>query len=564
MKISIRNIRTVVAALVCGSIFAACSDMFETDSTSVIYEEGNGLQSPNDSLYSVMGLLYQTQRLGEKYVLLGELRGDLMQATTDADIDIQDISNFEASSSNVYRNVYDYYQVINNSNYAITRMDTSLTEFQTKVMLPEFAQLKTIRAWVYWQLALVTGTVSWIEEPILSLEGSVADYPQVNQEQLAKLLIEDLKPYLGVRRLNYGDVDGMQSAAAFIPIELVLGDLYLFLNQYENAASMYFRYIDEFDLVMSLSYRNTWTDPTRTSVSVGHIGNWGYSRETITSLLYSSLPTAYHPLLIRMTYNDRPFLVPAPTFVESMSKASFLLANVGVNNITGYFEGDMRGQIVPASGSVMPSAYGAITLNESLNTYITKYWYGTTTSVSGTDPENDALGGLHLLRAIPIYRIPHVYLRLAEALNRLEKPTMAFAVLKYGLNNATLGNPLRVNPEELKGEVYTDGFMDAKYADNYGSVVRGRGYGMVYDEEGFIIPECATLEDSIQYVEDYIMDEMAAETCFEGNRFFDLLRVARHRGEYPAYMARKVAVRFGEDAEVMENKLMNEDVWYLK
>lgn len=107
-------------------------------------------------------------------------------------------------------------------------------------------------------------------------------------------------------------------------------------------------------------------------------------------------------------------------------------------------------------------------------------------------------------------------------------------------------------------------------ADNVGTATRGRGNGIPYDNEFYIIPDfntetsTGTLEDSILFVEDCIVDEMAAETCFEGNRFFDLLRVARHRNQYPAYMAKKVSKRFGENAERMEQALMEEERWYMK
>ena len=74
----------------------------------------------------------------------------------------------------------------------------------------------------------------------------------------------------------------------------------------------------------------------------------------------------------------------------------------------------------------------------------------------GSDPENEALGGLYLQRTLPLYRVSHVYLRLAEALNRLGKPTMAFTVLIYGLNATTIENHNRVKQSERKGEIYTD------------------------------------------------------------------------------------------------------------
>ena len=123
-------------------------------------------------------------------------------------------------------------------------------------MIPEFAQIKVIRAWTYWQLALLCGEVSWIETPVLDLEASLKDYPQKNQEQLAELLIEDLKPYIGVRDLNYGSVDGLNLDKVFIPVDMLLGDLYLFLNQYADAATAYYRLIKERELTVTAMYRN--------------------------------------------------------------------------------------------------------------------------------------------------------------------------------------------------------------------------------------------------------------------------------------------------------------------
>ena len=69
MKMNIKNMKTVWGAWICLGLLVptACSDMFETDSTSVVFESGNRLDSPNDSLYSIMGILAQIQKLGDRY-----------------------------------------------------------------------------------------------------------------------------------------------------------------------------------------------------------------------------------------------------------------------------------------------------------------------------------------------------------------------------------------------------------------------------------------------------------------------------------------------------------------
>lgn len=262
MKTFIKNyMKAVGVVCACMAAFPACTDMMETDSTTVGFEEDNRLDSPNDSLYSVLGILSQVQRLGDRYVLLGELRGDLMEATADANVDIQEISNFSVSSGNEYASFYDYYNVINNCNYAIAKMDTNIVFYEDKVMIPEYAQIKVIRAWTYWQLALAAGKVSWIEEPVLSLEAALKEYPQKGLEDLAQLLIDDLTPYVGARALDYGTIDNFDSRKMFFPVDMVLGDLYLFLGRYADAATAYYRLIDKRKLTLTGANGYYWVMP---------------------------------------------------------------------------------------------------------------------------------------------------------------------------------------------------------------------------------------------------------------------------------------------------------------
>jgi hypothetical protein len=68
-----------------------------------------------------------------------------------------------------------------------------------------------------------------------------------------------------------------------------------------------------------------------------------------------------------------------------------------------------------------------------------------------------------------------------------------------------------------------------------------------------------TKQDTINAVEDLICDELALETAFEGNRYFDLLRLARHKNAaspdgYPAnfgwlWMKHKLAGRGWDESK---------------
>ena len=129
--------------------------------------------------------------------------------------------------------------------------------------VPEYVAIKTLRAWTYWQLGLAAGTVSWMEEPVLDLEGALQEHPQKNLDELATLLIDDLTPHIGVRALDYGTVDGLESRKMFIPIDVMLGDLYLYLGRYADAATAYYRYIDWRSLTLGAN-GNYWDNPNRT------------------------------------------------------------------------------------------------------------------------------------------------------------------------------------------------------------------------------------------------------------------------------------------------------------
>ena len=618
MKKNIKNTR-ILFLILCVIGTSSCSDMFETESKSVVFD--HTLSTANDSLYSALGILGQMQKLSERYVLMGEFRGDLMSATEDAVEAIQEVANFNVSPSNTYCDVTDYYSVINNCNYAITYMDTSLVNFDTKEMLPEFAAIKTMRAWTYWQLALLRGDVQWMTEPITDLGQSNAEYPVKTIDELAEMLIEDLVPYIGIRELDYGFIGDYSSQKYFIPLDLLLGDLYLYLNRYDEAAQAYYRYIYNHNVTVTWNYVTRFTSEGNFSSST-FISS--YSGEMLCGLPSHEDPTGYHPELIRLAFNFKPSVVPAASFVDSMAlKPSFYRLNDGQQGLEAVCVGDQRGQGLTNGGGSTPVSYGVYAEGYDTKTLIAKYM-NCAKSHSGSDPQNEYVNGLTYTNIVPLYRNSMVYLRLAEALNRSGRPSLALAVMRYGLRRDVVsGTNMKVNEWELNAS-YTN-FTEDRFNDNRGTMGRGRGFAvdanaeevnrwigipdftretvtvqdkdddgnplfeevqatdddgnLLWEDEAQTIPVMEqkpvmitvgvhteeSMNDSILFVEDLLVDEMAAETAFEGNRFFDLLRVARHRNEFPAYMAERVSRRFGKEGQASKKaELLNPDKWFLK
>jgi len=66
------------------------------------------------------------------------------------------------------------------------------------------------------------------------------------------------------------------------------------------------------------------------------------------------------------------------------------------------------------------------------------------------------------------------------------------------------------------------------------------------------------------FLENMILDERARELAFEGERFYDLMRIAKRR-ENNSYLADKVAAKFNDvsQREAIRQKLLDESNWYI-
>ncbi len=549
MKNNIITLLALFAALLATS----CSDMLDTSSDNVAYEKDHKLNDANDSIYSIMGVLAKVQNIADRVVINGELRGDLATVNPSyASTSLQAIESFTADANNAYAGRRDFYDVINNCNYIIAHIDTTITQGQTQVMRPEYAQAKVIRAWTYLQMGLIFGRANYFTAPLVSLADSSNVGTTLTLDQLVPRLISDLSPIAGERALNYGTVDGWNSAEFFIPAQLLLGDLYLYANDYANAAQSYYNAIYNRSLTVSSSYANTWESPLRANLSSGHLN--AYLNEVITRVVFDSELRSNHSQMLKLTYSDTPSILPAQAFVAAMNGRTHFHTD-NQQGISRYFNGDMRGQCMFANGNIVADTFGTVAVGKasSCQTLITKFFNnlsGSTTDELRNRP----------LTSLAIYRPSLVYLRYAEAINRLGKPTLAFAVLKYGLSRNTLSDTLRVDSNEVRDlPAYID-FTDSRFDGNVGTAARGLGLGVSLDRDRYVIPAGV---DTTAYVEEAILEEMAAETCFEGNRFFDLLCVSRHRDDFPRFMAEKVSAKY-DNAAAMLTKLMDINKWFIK
>ena len=618
----------VVLTLLMGG-FTACEDMLGVSSTSIQYEDRHTLDSAGDSLYSVIGILSKLQNIADRTVLLGELRGDLVTDNENTEKDLRELINHDVKASNVYMDYSDYYAVINNCNYFLAKVDTNVIVSGQKVMLKEVAVVKGIRAWTYMQLALIYQSVPFITEPILSLQDAEMAEEKCeykNLEEMCDYFIPELLPYVDIELPNYGTINDFDSQRFFFPIRLLLGDMYLWKGMYMESLMHYADYVSERGLSTAMYGVRAGSFSQATNDIVG-LGWFVSSQENISvirmasSKLYgtiSNLENIFSPTDI----NEGKRAVSPSRLWKELSEKQVFAYQANANDKVRYLScGDLRavgtyyfewddGTFRPDRVSSSDAWYRV----DVDNKYLQNSKYGSSAMLGVED-------------AIVVYRVGNVFLRMAEAANRLGSPDIALLILKNGvtqirptldggytfsyplndMNNVNvMGIHSRGSGSSAANEFYNvdlsaydfsvapDFVEEFEYEDEdlirtysfYGSAGlpdpnfgNGRYDGLyTFTDSVFIEGSGRRDPDTVRYtyiptaymvdkVEQMIVDEMALETAFEGHRFYDLMRVAMRR-EDPTFLAEKVAHRNGEEAgrdEALFNKLNDPtyNSWYL-
>ena len=229
-----KNLIYTITFILCGAFFfSSCEDMLNVDSNRVEYEFDDW--TFNDSVYSVLGILKSVQKVGDRHILLNELRGDLLATNNKTLDDVLDISNYDFDENNKYLDVKDYFSIINNCNVFLARVDTTLEYDNRRLMLREYVAVKSIRAWTYLQLMKNHAYIPYFTEPVLthSKAEEIMTAAPTDHITLINKLIEDIAPYEnpGVYQMPLWEipnfVDKTMTGKLFMPIRVLLGDLYL-------------------------------------------------------------------------------------------------------------------------------------------------------------------------------------------------------------------------------------------------------------------------------------------------------------------------------------------------
>ena len=495
--------------------FTGCEKML-THSNERLLEEENAYVDEFSARSAVMGVYALLQEVAQQLIIIGELQGDLLTVTENAGNDLRQLNEHIADELNIFADPTGFFKIIVNCNEVLHKIhraaenDENISHLEYTTYI---AELKLIRAWVYFKMVQIYGQVPYFEEPL-------SDYQQAQQLE-AKLDSMNSEQYIldtiltQIVELDTFELN-MLEESPFFAIRFnkftnwaLQGDIYLWQNNYPFAKRIYDRVAD---ILATEGWSGEYRLPYMNSSSFQDV-NWkdlfqfNYSSESFeTTTLYvipfSKLYNQQHSLQRLFVYGEGgDYLVKPTDYILNLYQVQQVIRYEVYPDHPRGAPGDLsRGKGI---------SYDSI----NRNPVVTKY------SLFREPFDNDA--------GIMVYRVADFHLKTCEAYARVRRTEDAISHLNDGI-------------------LY-------KSAWGTGPRTRANLKGVSVEDSRFIDP-----------VEDLIVEERAMELAYEGHRWFDLMRIAKHR-EDPAYLADRVAAKFSDEIkqEEVRERLMDPVNWYL-
>jgi len=510
----------LIAILVCSLsavciFFASCEKMLDLPNDSLLPED-KAFVDEFSARSSVIGVYALLQDVAQQLIILGELQGDLLTVTENADNDLRQLNEHNVDEYNIYADPSGFFKVILNCNEILHKIqrarenDENISDLELNSYL---AELKLIRAWVYFKLVQIYGSIPYFEEPLSNYEGS-----SELETRLMTLQTEDYVLDTIIKQIVEIDTFelNMLAESPFFSIRFnkfanwaLQGDIYLWRSNYALAKRSYDRV---FEILAEEGFAGTTRLPYITAfdfqdVSWKNIFQFNYSSGDFESevsfvIPFSKLYNQQHNLQRMFIYGEGGEYILKPTdyIINAYQAQQVIRYEVQIEHERG-----APGDLNRGKGVTYDSIDG--------KPVITKY------SLFREPFDYDA--------AIIIYRSADSHLKTCETYARLNRTQDALAHLNDGI-------------------LY-------KSAWGTGPRTRANLKGLSVNDPRLLLP-----------IEDLIVQERALELAYEGHRWFDLIRIARHRND-PSYLADKIAAKFTDESkrEEVRSRLMDMNNWYL-
>jgi hypothetical protein len=618
MKIKISYIYKFALPMVVTLFTLSCKNTFDITPDDVL-EENQVFNTVSDADAAVYGTYGKFIKLADRYVILNELRGDLMDVTFKSNQYLKELSTHSVSKVNPYANPKPFYEVIANCNDVLKNLDRMRAEGKISQLDRDerYSDIGCLRSWVYLQLGIHFGEIPYVTEPIANINdlNNQSLFPRLNLDQLIVKLVEFtgslpiLNQYQqGITTVTLPNVssglaeviaDGVPLSRIFALRRLILGDLYLWNNQYVEAATQFKEIMnlpfDEFPPLVQNRVQWTignidghyqgfnWRNMFTAAFGTGTNPTPGFNQEWIWTIPFNK------------TYTPSPFpnLFSYTSGTYQLKPSDLAIKNWRDQTRADNSPFDLRG-------------FGASYTFQSGYPVVRKW-------IAQYNVPLEKTGIFYLSRAADLH------FRIAEAANRDGKNRLSYSLLSYSLkhlfdphqgpqlysentgrntfNSDWPEGSARRDLRNLQRTPYAYPFNYSGNFYNFPQQVRGQFSSHVsirgrvglpilridsarfFDMSGgknwrFVADDVQLKERPVfnakglaEDMEDKILNEAALESAFEGHRWQMLVRLARRRQD-PSVLAKRVAQKFrvaGDvaTADAVEAKLMDPKNWFL-
>ena len=547
----------------------SCKKMLDIPTEDKL-DQVNAYRNVSDADAAVLGIYGQFFGLHKLYILQNELRADLMDVTSNASAELKQLSNHTATKTNQYVDPRPYYQVIINCNDALKNFDAMKNDRRMSVddYNKHYADIGALRTWIYLQLGIQYSSVPYITEAMETVDDlkALANYPKLTFDQLLDKLIAytESLPYKEVYGYPTGNallvtIDGNYTGRMFVTKPFLLGDLYLWKGNYIKAAENYSKTLKAEDNAVNDNVRFNYYKLTTNTDQYTNLG-MQYTRYQDESSLVNSLDIGWRAIFGLATTNTswsgewlwalpyNPAFKPVNPMIALTSPLKdyqIKPSQVAIDNWANQVQ----------SSGIPYDARGKLSYTTTLQgNQITKF------------TDNGGKWG--------IYRASMLHLRFAEAANRDGQTKLGWSFLNVGMRTTyytgtfLAGAQSPISEAELNTMITpypkeSPYYFDArKNNDVSGTWYRQAG---VRSKAG-LKPVDISFQTDLLGLEGKLIEEAALELAFEGNRWSDLVRIARRQNN-PAFLADKIyqkLLKAGDpNAAATRSKLMDPANWYL-
>jgi starch-binding outer membrane protein, SusD/RagB family len=564
-KISLSKIAACVALGALCLSGVNCRKIFEQKPETAV-DRSEMYQNVFDADAAVIGVYGKFMKLAKPYILLNELRGDLMDITINSDTWLRQISEHTTTVDNPYIDPQPFYEVIVNcndvlKNFTLMYQQNKLKELEYK---QRYSDVGAIRSWAYLQLGIHFGEIPYVTDPLVELRDlrDQNNFPILQLPQLIDTLVAfteslpflDNYPSVGVTLQT--TVDGYNTAKFFINKYMLLGDLYLWDGQYDKAAVSFRKIMDingasgdnaQFFDQYKLS--NGASNPSQSSINYTRIldfSSLNYGPQSWRNL-FERPPTdpEFNFEMIWVLPFDRNF-EPTNPFIDLFSNSGGSYLVRPSQQAMDYWNSQTQIYTFASGTTSVPAVFRDNFPFDSRNVFtyrtingepvIMKFLY----NYLGTNnlPVNifSKQGKWFLERTATLH------LHYAEAANRAGKHKLAYALVNRGLGYHYDSIPGLSTSRDVTRWMQT--FLPHPYDFDARNGETPRYRNNWYRNAGIrgragLKPVVLPITDSVRNVETMIMEENALELAYEGQRWSDLLRVAIRRND-PSFLADKV------------------------